>query len=810
MLALRRFSLPPAILWLALTCLTTSSRAQTRAADASAVGGFPVLAPITYSMPAALDGTVLPGCVATASDDCNTQIAGRIYLPAAIRIDDGVMYPILVLLHGNHLTCGRPYNPATDRADLNSTPPPHIDDDNRYAGLGACPGGVPVYTVVPSYQGLDYLGNRLASYGYAVISVDANRGIGGLNQVQGVANDLGLILARGRLVLRHLQTLSGWNDNIGTSNPFLGGIDLFQKLDFTGVGMFGHSRGGEGVMAAYNLYFSDPAGANWRARIGAVGFQGIYELAPTDIRNFLGDPQDSDDVAWNSLLPGCDGDVETLDGMHPFDRMLDRGASSARISTYLVWGVNHNFYNDQWQTTDGIDTRRSQQNVPAPTCYSPPNLRCVDPNVTFPDNTALFGNSIFTMNRFRQQNSLVSSLTAFFRSTVDAGTRVRFDANFNPLVGVPGTVTNPMGAVRLYPTSCIEREYSRPPVSLTDIDDFSQPEPFNSHSTAAMPVRNSTGGATILQYQHSFGVVDLNDPTQRIARIRWRYNDPALPVPFFQDNWTPAGSGRDIRGNVTLDFRIARQVNDVQNLNPGVSTDFSIYLVSGSTPPVYAGPVRLSTALGQGFASLTGPLGEALSDSKITFHPYMETARIRLSAFHNLAAVQGNLRGVLFYFNRTTTGAIFLADITLSPDLGPGIPATGAPTPISESQPQLLTTGSPPSGPIVHAGTMTSMQSGVRVYSVDGVAHSGGVKLEFASADPFPAGDAPLILKIGSSFILTGNLVDLYHAVFTLTPEEFASVRDGDPVILQKGFSKNPSQIWDFGRLNKSLAQPQK
>jgi hypothetical protein len=102
MLALRRFSLPPAILWLALTCLTTSSRAQTRAADASAVGGFPVLAPITYSMPAALDGTVLPGCVATASDDCNTQIAGRIYLPAAIRIDDGVMYPILVLLHGNH------------------------------------------------------------------------------------------------------------------------------------------------------------------------------------------------------------------------------------------------------------------------------------------------------------------------------------------------------------------------------------------------------------------------------------------------------------------------------------------------------------------------------------------------------------------------------------------------------------------------------------------------------------------------------------------------------------------------------------
>jgi hypothetical protein len=152
-------------------------------------------------------------------------------------------------------------------------------------------------------------------------------------------------------------------------------------------------------------------------------------------------------------------------------------------------------YNDQWQTTDGIDTRRSHQNVPVPTCYSPPNLRCVDPNVTFLNNTALFGSSIFSMNRFRQQNSLVSSLTAFFRSTVDAGTMVRFDADFNPLVGVPDTVTNPAGAVRLYPTSCIEREYSRPPVFETDVDDFSQQGPFNSHSTAGTPVRNTTGGA---------------------------------------------------------------------------------------------------------------------------------------------------------------------------------------------------------------------------------------------------------------------------------------------------------------------------
>lgn len=92
---------------------------------------------------------------------------------------------------------------------------------------------------------------------------------------------------------------------MGASNPFLGGIDLFHKLDFTQVGLFGHSRGGEGVRAAYNLYFNDPAGTDWETDIGPVGFRAVYELAPTDIRTDprIAMPLDADDVAWNSLLP---------------------------------------------------------------------------------------------------------------------------------------------------------------------------------------------------------------------------------------------------------------------------------------------------------------------------------------------------------------------------------------------------------------------------------------------------------------------------------------------------------------------------
>ena len=136
----------------------------------------------------------------------------------------------------------------------------------------------------PSFQGCDYLGNRLASDGYVVVSVNANRGIAGVNNAPGVDDD-GLILARGRLVLRHLETLSNWNKTKGTSKPFLNDVDLFGKLNFTQVGLFGHSRGGEGVLATYSLYSGDPV-TDWKIRIGTVDFQGIFELAPTDLRGF--------------------------------------------------------------------------------------------------------------------------------------------------------------------------------------------------------------------------------------------------------------------------------------------------------------------------------------------------------------------------------------------------------------------------------------------------------------------------------------------------------------------------------------------
>src|SRR5204863_3527690 len=66
-------------------------------------------------------------------------------------------------------------------------------------------------------------------------------------------------------------------------------VNLTGKIDFTNVGLMGHSRGGQGVLAAYNLYRTPsidpratPADITWSSRIPGMNIKGIFEIAPTD------------------------------------------------------------------------------------------------------------------------------------------------------------------------------------------------------------------------------------------------------------------------------------------------------------------------------------------------------------------------------------------------------------------------------------------------------------------------------------------------------------------------------------------------
>lgn len=271
-----------------------------------------------YKFDAEKDTDVLP--------NIDTELWAQVYYPTTLKKPA----PLVVLLHGNHGTCGRDSNPR-------------IDDNCAYTFTGVCPQD---YTVTPNHLGYSYLAEKLSSEGMIVVSVNANRGI---TCNSGDSEDYGLNLARGRLVLKHLKVISQWNQMGGT--PLTIGVDLKGKVDFSRVALMGHSRGGEGVRAAYNLYYD--VDSAWPSQIlQPVNVRAIFEIGPVDGQTSR--ELNAFNTAWAVLLPMCDGDVSDLQGMNPFDRMLAQNKEErpSSKSTLAVWGTNHNFYNTEWQQSD--------------------------------------------------------------------------------------------------------------------------------------------------------------------------------------------------------------------------------------------------------------------------------------------------------------------------------------------------------------------------------------------------------------------------------------------------------------------------
>lgn len=283
-----------------------------------------------YDSGAFFDTDVLP---TSGFGRVRTDIRGRIYLPTGKG-----PFPLVVLLHGNHGTCGVATGEGNPRLDIN------VD----FTTTGRCPNG---YVEVPSYRGYDDTARLLASHGYAVTSINANRGITGRN---GDSADGGLIYARGNLVLRHIEELYKWSRDgesaLLTADP---GLDLKAKLDLSKVGLMGHSRGGEGVRYAYNIYNNGTTSSKWKTRIPNLKFQGIFEIGPVDMGTNNGRTKmEASGVAWNVLIPGCDKDVFDFSGVNAYERMLANINDGEPKSVFTVWGANHNFFNTEWQVSD--------------------------------------------------------------------------------------------------------------------------------------------------------------------------------------------------------------------------------------------------------------------------------------------------------------------------------------------------------------------------------------------------------------------------------------------------------------------------
>ncbi len=671
--------------------LSTGSAFAAVAPDATGVGPLATTS-AEYKFPATLDPEVVA--------DLPVELWARVYRPEDL---SGGPFPLVIFLHGNHATCGFGSNPR-------------IDDRVDYTFTGTCPSG---YVVTPSHAGYGYLADRLASWGYIVVSINANRGINAAPVT--IPEDRGRNQARGRLILRHLQRLSEWN-RLGGTPPSLG-VDLKGKLDFSHVGLMGHSRGGEGVRAAYNFYRD--AGSPWPARIGSTTFEGIFEIGPVDgqtNRQFI-----ADGTLWNVLLPMCDGDVSNLQGVRVFDRMLGKpDAPASQKSTYTVWGANHNFYNTEWQISD------------SPGCFRHTPLWTLD-----------------QIGSADQQQTGLASVMAFFRGNVGPDADERFNQNFNPQYDLPDVVTT---------VTRVDQGFTDSPnPAVTKIfEDFDKPTGTNTYGFPNNASNITIDHTTVPEHTgpDAYG----RQSVQRAGNMSWRA--PGEDV-FFQTNWSAAGTGQDITGFQTLDLRISRQPS---GLNPPDSTNFSIRLAMDDG--TLSRPVQLAK-----YTDLTGPVG-----GPYNVHSILQAARIELADF--AGADLSRVRGVRFTFDDTASDAIFLANVRLSTLTGSGASLGSAGPPSARRAAAPAAAAGITS--IVEGNTITSLRTvgAAEVTTLPNVEIEVTSTRAFPVQNELAVLRIGAREFAASRYPVSG---DTHTLIFTLPGEEFAQATSGESVSVQYG-----------------------
>ena len=219
-------------------------------------------------------------------------VNGRVWLPRR----DGP-FPLVLVVHGNH------------RMEEHSDP------------------------------GYGYLGELLASRGFAAVSVDENF-VNGTWSGDFRGKEMPL---RAWLLLEHLKQWREWNDSKGHT--------VEGKVDLDRVALVGHSRGGEAVAiaAAFNRLARFPDDATVLFDYG-FGIRSLVAIAQIDAR--YPRRMKLEDVSFLALQGSYDSDEASFHGLRQFRRIDFTGEGyHFKAGLYLHRG-NHGQFNTVWGRRD--------------------------------------------------------------------------------------------------------------------------------------------------------------------------------------------------------------------------------------------------------------------------------------------------------------------------------------------------------------------------------------------------------------------------------------------------------------------------
>ena len=515
------------------------------------------------------------------------EFRGSVHYPTNL---SGGPFPLLVFLHGRHNVCFQ------GTSDGTFTWP--------------CPPG---QEPIPSFEGYDYLAQNLASNGYIVVSISAN----GINAADAGVADAGA-LARAELIQQHLNLWKTFNTTGGA--PF--GTLFVGKIDMTRIGTMGHSRGGEGVVRhfQYNQSLGSP-----------FNIKAVFALAPIDFNHEV-----INRVPLAVLLPYCDGDVLTLEGVHYYDdsRYNVPGDPTTK-NTVLVMGANHDFYNTIWT----------------------PSIFPAGSGDDWGDSADAFcgtgpGNGRLSVTH--QQDTALAFIPAFLREHVGGETQ------FVPLLA---------GAAPAPPISSpskIHLSYHAPDSPSFRLD-------LNRFLTTTSLTTNALGGAISPTAMTPYSLCGTTGETypcvSGLSGGQQPHTDSFVgkgQLSQLMTGWgpksnyiyaIPAAQG-NVKAYQALQFRMGVNFSDLRNAT-GVPQDFSVVLTDATGK---TGSVRVSSA---DPGALFFPPGSINPVSPVPRN-ILNMVRIPLASFFGTGINLSEIRQVEFLFNETGAGGILITDLAFS------------------------------------------------------------------------------------------------------------------------------------------------